>query len=211
MKLKTFSKVAAVSAIALMSVMHANNATSALVDLGTNVNVAFNATLVDQIDVAVTPGTFGTLAAMNSSLVGDTASITLPAAPGPLNLTDDHSTGMGTATQASIVGSDASAPAAALVAVTAGFNDEQMAVTFSNCVNLTAGAGPALILSQITTSIDATVYDCVAPMATGALLTLGATGAANFYVGATITTDGTTNAVYPDGAYAGSVQMQLTY
>lgn len=212
MKMKTFSKFAAVSAVALMSVMHANNVFSAAYTIGTDVGVNFDATVVSDIDVAVTDGDFGTIAAMNSSAVGDTATTTLPAAAGAQVLVDDHSTGMGTATQASITGDDAAGGTAAVVDVTLGFENETMFVTFGTCVDLTAGAGPELLITAVTTDLPgATPYDCVTPMAAGDTLTLDAAGAGSFHVGASISTDGTTNAAYPAGAYAGSVQMQITY
>lgn len=209
MKLKSFSKVAAVSAFALVTALHATDVFSAAYVIGTDKPVTFNATVVNTIDVAVTPGDFGNLAVMNSSTLGDVATATLAPSATP-TITDDHSTGYGTATQAHIVGDDTSTPVAALVDVSNAFTDEDMYVTFTTCADLTAGAGPVLKLTQITTSIDATVYDCTTPMTTGAHLTLtGTTG--QFYVGASISTDRSTNVAYPDGVYTGSVQMQITY
>ncbi len=212
MNVKSFSKIAAVSAIAMAVSMHAAGVIAAPYVIGTNQTINFTATVDNTIDVVVSPGNFGTLAAMNSTAAGDTASAVLPPAAGPIDLVDQHSTGYGTADQAHIVGSDGTA-AGATVVVTSAFFNEAMYVTFTGCTNLVHATAPEdLILSSVTTSITgATPYDCVTPMAAGQTFTTSNAGDYTFYVGATITTDGSTDVAYTDGAYAGSVTMQITY
>lgn len=211
MNTKSFSKLAGISAIAMIAAMYATDVSAQYV-IGTNQAVNFNAIVDNTIDVTVTDGTFGTISAMNSNVAGDTATATLPALAGPQILVDDHSTGFGTATQAHIVGNDALPGTAAIVDVSNAFAGEQMYVTFTTCVNLTTGAGPRFVLDDVTTNLPgATPYDCATPMATGHVLTVDGTGVGQFFVGASITTDGTTDVAYPDGTYTGSVQMQITY
>ncbi len=208
MNYKSFSKIAGISAIALIAAMHATDVSAQYV-IGTDQQVDFNATVDNTITVAVTPGTFGTIAAMNSTAVGDTATAVLPAAVGPQVLVDDHSTGFGTAAQALIVGEDANPGTAAEVVVTNAFDAEEMFVTFSTCANLTNGT-ETFVLDDITTSMAGTPYDCTTPMTTGHTFTT-AGGGFTFQVGASITTDGLADVAYPDGVYTGSVQMQITY
>lgn len=211
MNLKSFTKVAAVSAFAMAVSMHAAGVVAAPYTIGTNLTIPFTATVDNSIEVVVTPANFGTVAVMNSTAAGDIASAVLPAVAGTVDLTDDHSTGYGTATQAHIVGSDGTA-APASVAVSSAFFNEAMYVTFTACSNLVHASAPEdLILSDITTSLGGTPYDCSTPMVTGQTFTTDATGAFTFYVGGTIETDGTTDVAYTDGAYAGSVTMQITY
>lgn len=210
MNFKSFTKIAAVSAIALMGSLHAAGVVAAPYVIGTDLTIPFSATVDNTIDVVVTAGNFGTLAAMNSNAVGDVATAVLPAAAGPIDLVDDHSTGYGTATQAHIVGSNGTAAGASVV-VTSAFFNEAMYVTFTGCTDLVNGAGPEFPLSSITTSMGGAPYDCTTPMATGQTFTTDAAGAYTFYVGGTITTDGTTDVAYPGGVYNGSVTMQITY
>ncbi len=210
MNFKSFSKVAAVSAIAMTVAMHAAGVVAAPYIIGQDVLVPFTATVDNSIDVAVTPGDFGDIAVMNSNAGGDIASAILVPDILVTDLTDDHSTGYGTATQAHIVGSLNSANPAT-VAVTSAFFTEDMYVTFTTCTNLT-GPGPEVLrLSNITTSMGGPAYDCVTPMATGTTFATDAGGTYTFYVGATISTDGSTDVAYTQGAYAGSVAMQITY
>lgn len=211
MNFKSFSKIAAVSAIAMTVAMHAAGVVAAPYVIGTDVPVPFTATVDNTIDVVVTPGNFGTIAAMNSSAVGDVATATLAPAAGPQVITDDHSTGFNTATQAHIVGLDSAPGAAAIVDVTAAFASEEMYVTFGACTDLTTGAGAVLRLSAITTSLGGATYDCTTPLATGHTFTTTAGGVGQFYVGASISTDGSTDVAYTDGNYNGAVQMQITY
>lgn len=210
MNFKSFSKLAGISAIAMIAAMHATDV-SAQYTIGTVQTVDFTATVDNTITVAVTDGTFGTIAAMGSAVAADVATATLPAAgPAPQVIVDDHSTGFGTAAQAHIVGNDALPGSAAVVAVTNAFIDETMYVTFENCQNLTLGPRNFPITAVTTSLPGATPYNCTGAMATGHVLTVDNTGAGTFYVGASITTDATSGA-YPDGVYTGSVDMRITY
>ena len=211
MNFKSFSKIAAVSAIAMTVAMHAAGVVAAPYVIGTDVPVNFDATVDNTIDVAVTDGNFGTIAAMNSATVGDVATATLAPAAGAQVLTDDHSTGFNTTAQAHIVGQDSAPGAAAIVDVSVAFEDEEMYVTFGACTDLAGPGTEELILSAITTSLGGATYDCVTPLATGHTFTTSGTGTAQFFVGASISTDGTTDAAYTDGPYTGAVQMQITY
>ncbi len=211
MNFKSFSKIAAVSAIAMTLAMHAAGVVAAPYIIGQDVPVPFTATVDNTIDVVVTAGNFGTIAAMNSTAAGDVATATLTPGPGAQVLVDEHSTGFNTAAQAHIVGQDSAPGAAAIVDVTAAFESEEMFVTFGACTDLAGPGTEELVLSAITTSLGGATYDCTTPLAAGHTFTTTAGGTGQFYVGASISTDGTTDAAYTDGAYAGAVQMQITY
>lgn len=210
MNIKSFSKIAAVSAIAMMAAMHATGVVAAPVQIGDLIAVNFNAEVENTIDVVVTDGEFGVIGAMNHTT--STASLVLPPSAAPV-LVPDGGTGFLTAGQAAIVPDPTSATPAtgAEVVVTAAFDTTDLYVTFDGCNDVTDGTD-TFLLSAITTSLDATTYDCVTPMATGSVGTTDGGGALTFYVGATITTDQSDDAAYGDSAaYTGSVDMYISY
>ncbi len=209
MKINSFTKLAGISAIAMMAAVYATGVVAAPIQIGDPVDVNFNADVENTIDVVVTDGEFGVIGAMNHTT--STATLTLPPSAAPV-LVPDGGTGFLTAGQAAIVPdpTSATAPTGAQVAVTAAFDTTDLYVTFDTCTNL-ANGGQTFLLSAITTSLDPTVYDCVTPMATGAVGTTDGTGALTFFVGATITTDSATDAAYADGTYTGDVQMYISY
>lgn len=180
--------------------------------IGTNLNVPVEATVDNALSVTITEMDFGTLGVMNSSAPGDTASITIaPSAAGTFTLVGP---GLGMSfLQASIVPENAAtAGTAALVEITGAFQNTALYVTYSNCVNLSGPGAEILVLSDIVDDLTTPgVFDCTTPMTIAGTGTTGAAGDLTFHIGATLTVDGTTNAAYTSGAYAGSVQMQITY
>lgn len=210
MNFKSFGKIAAVSAIAMATALHATDVMSAAYVIGTDVPVQFNAVVDNTIDVDVAPGTFGTIAA-HRGVAGDiSTAILLPQAAGAV--VDSHSTGMGTSKTSLIVGDDTSVANGALVTITQTFQNEDMFITFDNCANLVNGT-EAFTLTAISTNIGAgTAHTCGAGFSTPiAVVTTGAGAIAPFYVGATIATTDTTPGPYTSGTYVGSVDMQVIY
>ena len=209
MKINSFTKLAGISAVAMMAAVYATGVVAAPIQIGDLVDVNFNADVENTIDVVVTDGEFGIIGAMNHTT--STATLTLAPSATPV-MVGDGGTGFLTAGQAAIVPdpTSATAPTGAEVVVTAAFDTTDLYVTFDACQNLTNGT-ETFLLSAITNSLDATTYDCVTPMATGSVGTTDGAGALTFYVGATITTDSATDAAYPDGAYTGDVDMYISY
>lgn len=219
MKLRSFGKIAAVSAVALMASMHAAGVFAApvTIQIGAPVTVPINATVANSIKVAVTPIQFGQVGSMNSTAVGDVATATITPTG---TKTESGGTGYGTAGQASLIFNPGSTIVAApsTVAVTAAFKTTALYVTYDTCVNLTSPAGSQTfkvksIADDLTT--PGGITDCTVARALGTYNfgtgTTDAAGALTFHVGATIQTDGSTNTAYENGAYTGSVNMYITY
>ena len=217
MNIKSFGKIAAVSAIAMMAAMHASGVIAAPVQIGDPVQVDITATVENTIDVAVTePVRFGIIGSMNSQTVTDDAQASV--APDDTT-TSDPGTGYGTASPASIVFSpaDAASVGAADVDITAAFFNTTLYVTYDTCADLAGPGAPVFELIGIEDNLTVpNAHDCTAVAATLGSYTFGSgttdgTGALSFNIGATIQTDGSSDAAYPDGAYTGSVQMYVTY
>lgn len=216
MNTKSFTKIAAVSAIAMMAAMHAAGVVAAPVQIGDAVQVDITATVENTIDVAVTnPVRFGQIGAMNSLTAADIA--TASVAPDD-TLADDPGTGYGTADQASIVfdPGDVANTGAADVDITAAFENTDLFVTYDTCVDLAGPGAEVFNLISIQDNLPtANSHNCATPAAFGAYTfgsgTTDGTGALSFNIGAVIETDGTADTAYTDGAYTGSVQMYVTY
>jgi hypothetical protein len=205
MNIKSFSKIAAVSAIAMVTALTATDVISAPYIIGTDAPIGFTATVDNSIDVAITNGNFGTISAHRAT---DIATVTLTA-DAAAEVVDDHSTGLGTATQAHIVGDDSSTPAAATVAITSAFPTEEMFITFSDCVDLTNGTDTFDLVSITDGTVTHSCSDAIsAPIA---VTSDNAGAVTTFYVGATIATLPGALGPYSEGAYTGSVQMQVIY
>lgn len=216
MNTKSFTKIAAVSAIAMMAAMHAAGVMAAPVQIGDAVQVDITATVENTIDVEVTnPVRFGQIGAMNSLTAIDIAEASV--APDD-STTDDPGTGYGTASQASIVfdPADVANVGAADVDITAAFANVELFVTYDTCADL-AGPGPEVFtLVSVEDNLPTPNSQDCAAAATYGTYTFGSgvtdgAGALSFNIGATIATDATSDAAYTDGAYSGSVQMYVTY
>ena len=210
MNLKSFSKLAAVSIIALGTAMHSTGVIAAAFQIGDAITVPFGATVENSMNVVVTGGTFGTIGAMND--LTDVATMVLNPDD---TFTEDPGTGFGGTDPASIVVDPVGvpAPAAANVAVTGAFENTDLYVTFQNCVNLTGG-GNTFLLDNITTDLTTPGgYDCAAALGalTAGIGTTSGAGALTFNVGASILTNQAAAAAYTDGAYTGSVTMYIAY
>lgn len=217
MNIKSFGKIAAVSAIAMVAAMHAAGVVAAPVQIGDPVQVDITATVENTIDVTVTnPVRFGQIGAMNSQTAADTA--TAQVLPDDSTNGGDPGTGYGTASQASIVfdPADAANVGAADVAITGAFINTDLFVTYDTCANLTGPGTEVFVLHSIQDNLATpNNLDCTAAAAYGTYTfgsgTTDGAGALSFNIGATIDTDGSSDAAYTDGAYSGSVQMYVTY
>lgn len=217
MNIKSFGKIAAVSAIAMLAAMHAAGVVAAPVQIGDPVQVNITATVENTIDVAVTnPVRFGQIGAMNSLTVADTASATV----NPDDSTDggDPGTGYGTASQASIVfdPGDVANVGAADVDITGAFANTELYVTYDTCVDLAGPGTEVFVLHSISDNLATpNSLDCTAAATYGTYTfghdTTDASGDLSFNIGATIDTDGSSDAAYANGGYTGSVQMYVTY
>ncbi len=205
MKLTSFKKIAAVSAVAL-GVAVAGGAHA--VQIGSPVVIPINATVENTITVTVTtPVSFGTVGAIRHTT--DTASLAMNAAG---VVTEDPGTGYGGTDPAAMVFDPVGVaqPAAGVIDVTAAFENTELYVTYQNCVN-PALAGEIFTLSAIVDNLATPgSFDCAAAAVIGHETTDG-TGALQFNVGATITTTTISNAAYTDGAYVGSVEAVFSY
>ncbi len=216
MNKKSFAKIAAVSAIAMMAAMHAAGVVAAPVQIGDPVQVDITATVENTINVAVTnPVRFGQIGAMNSQTVTDAAEASV--APDG-STTDDPGTGYGTSSPASIVfdPGDSTNVGAADVDITAAFENTDLYVTYDTCEDLTGPGTEVFRLVSIEDNLATpNSLDCATAVALGAYTfgmgTTDGTGALSFNIGATIRTDGSSDTAYDDGAYTGSVQMYVTY
>lgn len=216
MNIKSFGKIAAVSAIAMVAAMHAAGVVAAPVQIGDPVQVDITATVENTIDVTVTnPVRFGQIGAMNSQTAADTA--TARVAPNDA-LTDDPGTGYGTASQASIVfdPGDVANTGAADVDITGAFANTDLYVTYDTCADLAGPGAEVFVLHSIQDNLPTpNSHDCTAAAAYGTYTfgsgTTDGAGALSFNIGATIDTDGSSDAAYTEGAYTGSVQMYVTY
>ena len=205
MKLTSFKKLAAVSAVALsVAIAGAANA----VQIGTPVVIPITATVENTITVTVTtPVSFGTVGAIRDTV--DTASLAMTAAG---VVTEDPGNGfLGTDPAAMVFDPIGVAqPAAGVIDVTAAFENTALYVTYQNCINPTL-AGEIFTLSAIVDNLlSPGSFDCAAARVIGFETTDG-TGALQFNVGATITTTTISNAAYTDGLYSGSVEAVFSY
>ena len=209
MNLKSFSKLAVVSALALGTAMYASGVTAATI--GTPITVDFTANVVNTITVGVTDGTFGDIAA-----VRDTADQALLVMTPAGVITDDNGNGFGASDPAALVADpgSATAPSGAIIAVTNAFVNTPLYVTFDNCVDL-ALAGETILLDNITTDLaTTTAHSCA--LAPGAFVAsfenTDAAGALTFNIGASLQTPiAASYAPYTSGVYTGSVDMYISY
>lgn len=213
----SIKKFAAVSAIALgTAVVAAGVLQAAPYQIGDPVTVPSTANVENSIDV--TPDAsglyFGTLGSMNHTV--DVATFTVNP---DSTYVEDPGGGWNSADPASIVVDESDVPVAVEIVVTGAFENTDLYVTYSNCVDLTDGTD-TFTLSTLQDDLDAPTvgvgvaagdWDCVADTGNIGQATTDGTGNLTFNVGGTITTDGAADAAYTDGAYAGSFDMTFSY
>lgn len=205
MKLTSFRKFAAVSAVAL-SVAYAGGVIAAPVQIGSPVTIPVNATVENTIDVAVTnPIDFGTVGAIRDTT--DTATLSLLANG---TSTEDPGNGWLGTDPAAIVFDPSDPPTTGDIDVTAAFENTTLYVTYQNCVDV-ALAGESFVLDAIVDDLSVPgSFDCAAARVIGNEVTSG-TGTLSFQVGASITTTTISTAAYTDGAYVGSFEAVFSY
>lgn len=226
MNIKSFSKLAAVSAIALTASLYASGIMAqTTITIGDDIDISVVAEVLNTIDVDVTDINFGTIGAMGNTLDPlDVAQLRL--SPDGTEV-DGRGTGYGTATQASMVfdpDDDSGARAPGEVAITNAFANTQMFVTIAQdtCTDLVDGNANVIHLASILLDDGVAVQELECdPLVTfgtytGIPFTTGPAGEFDLALGAIIeTTDeiptSPNDGAYPSGTYTGEFTMYISY
>ena len=206
MNLKSFTKFAAVSAVALSAAMYASGVIAASIQIGDAMDVNVNATVENTIDVVITDIDLGEIGSMNDTV--DIATFTL--APDG-TITDDPGNGFGNTDPASIVNNPDVASTPGTIDVTNAFFNTDLYATYDNCTDITDGTDTFTLLSIADDMTTPGSYDCVADVLVAGVASTDGTGALTINLGVSITTDQAANAAYTDGAYTGDFDMFLSY
>lgn len=205
MKLTSYKKFAAISAVVLGAAVYAGHSANAI-QIGSPTTVPVNATVENSVTVTVTnPVDFGTIGAIRD--VVDTATLSVDPAD---TAVEDPGTGFGGADPAAIVFDPSDAPTAADIDITAAFENTDLYITYQNCVDPVQGADTFTLAGIVDNLNTPGSYDCAAAPVIGFETTDGV-GALSFNIGASITTTAGAATAYPDGAYAGSFEMVVSY
>lgn len=221
MNLRSFKKLAAVSAVALSAAMYSHTAGAAAVQSGDPTTVTTGATVENTFTVTVVQTLdFGTVGAMMDPT--DTATFTVEP-DGSDTFTDDPGNGYLGTDPAALVSSEDDPAVAANVTV-AGFKNVNIWVTYDNFTDVASG-GDAFEIQEVHDNLSTltctgaaitTPTNGAATLAAPASPTIGlgctdASGDMDYLIGGTIETKTGTYGPYPDGAYAGAFDVTFSY
>jgi len=217
MDLKSFSKLATVSALALGLSTYAGEASAALVQSGAPNTVLVKATILNTIHVVATDLSFGSIGAIGKA--ADTATSTV--VPGTVVLSAD--TGGGVGTNARIAPDPVNPPLTASVTLT-GFANTTIYVNYAVTADMSSG-GQKFWLVHLKDNLDlpdtgtggvATNFGTGAngdpgPVTNqGHAVTSNPAGTLAFHIGGTFSTEAV-DEVYTNATYNGSFTVTLSY
>jgi hypothetical protein len=208
MKLKSFTKLAMVSAVAL-SVAYAGGAYAAN-EIGTPQTVNISGTVTNDIGMAITDADLGTFTA-----VKDTVDVAVATVDPDGTVHDDTGAGFGSLQPAEIVFDPTDQPAPAIVDLSGGYGNYAVLMGYTNVQPLINGAN-TIHISHLTYDLDTPgVWEWGGTPGGPATMTPGTgvltAGARTVHVGYSLATDTATAGSYPNGVYAGSFQIVMTY
>lgn len=215
MDLRTFKKLALVSAVAFGAVLYADSARSAPILSGTATSVPITATVNNTITVNTTPLSFGTVAAIGKAATNAVATV----APGATTLTDAP----GLSTVARILKDTGNTPTTASVTIGA-FNNTLIHIDYSGITDMSNGGAQVLEIVHLKDNLntpdtgvggtagnwnDAAGYAPGPATNQGTATTTGA-GALVFHIGGSFAT-ASANYVYTNGTYNGDFDVTVSY
>lgn len=213
MRLTSFQKFAVVSAVALGAGFYAVSSNAAVIQISDPVTIDVTATVENTITVNTTDLAFGQIGSLKDGTGTSTTATMLVETTGVV--TDEPGDGYYSASPASIVyDTNTGGAAAATVAVTGAFFNENLYVDYDNFVDPINGAETFTLLEVHDDLATVGSYNSVTLARTTGIDTTDGAGALSWNIGGTIQTEVDAGAVpvdYTDGLYTGSFDVRIVY